>query len=385
MLEEDCSRMGRELLAAHAQISALEERACAAEARAACKDIDRSTEALHLNATADASNISLSGVSAAYQATASQMRSVGVGSPMRMNGRAVSLANVTGTPGRGTAYGGHEELDISEDMVTNNLDSTAFVLSHMPHGGNTLAKKEIRKLSARIARYAKELEAAQAEVLQLRALQRTHAIALRQNKDAARRVFISNQSQTKAQSSYDAEVSAHAATQQELALIRGEIGLLHDAAARSGEQVKVLEEQLIAAQQQIEHYEVLVKHEHKLNRFVRKHVRADPMQNSKLKGKATELKGADFSHVSHQNHKPTTFRQALRNLEQHNQLDLMQRTEREARQVKARQTTVDTAVNDIRAACVFKAPDVLPYLRALAEALHHERAAWTSYADVNKI
>ena len=362
VLEEDASRLVKELGTARAQITALEERASSAEARAACKDIDRETGAGALNKSSHAGG-------GLHNTTSGSGNAV---SPMRMNGRAVAY---TLTPSRGGGEGGEESaLDSPAPSPAETL-GLGLSLSNMSNmsSSSQAAKKEIRRLSARIARYAKDLEASQAAAEELRAQQRTHAIALRQSKDAARRVFLSNQANTRTQAAHEAALTAHAATQQELELVRGEMGALHDQASSARQQANMLQTQLTAALQQVEQYEQLVRQEHKLNRFVRKHVRVDGTNNGWAAGGGSEIH-ADARPAAAQ----ASFRQTLRKAGTQQMQQQASKQRQDEKQILVQRAAVDSVINDMRAACVFKAPDVLPHLRALVDGLNEERSTWSS-------
>jgi len=144
VLEEEAARLTRELGAARAQITALEERASSAEARAACRDIDReitaTAGALHIsNASSFASASAGAGAGLAGN-TLTSFSAPNV-SPMRMNGRAVAPS-----PGGG---GGEDEPSFATALDSTTLGRTLSSLS----SSSAAAKKEIRRLSARIARY----------------------------------------------------------------------------------------------------------------------------------------------------------------------------------------------------------------------------------------
>ena len=72
----------------------------------------------------------------------------------------------------------------------------------------------------------------------------------------------------------------------------------------------------------------------------------------------------------------TSFRQMLReaNTKQH------QRSAVQATEIALDERAVNSVINDLRAACVFRAPDVLPYLRTLTDRLTEERAQWKRIA-----
>jgi len=180
-------------------------------------------------------------------------------------------------------------------------------------------------------------------------------------------VFLSNQANTRTQSHHEAELAAHAATQQELALVRGEVGALHDQVAASRHQAQLLQTQLTAALQQVEQYEEIVRQEHKLNRFVRKHVRADGADGSSI---SAARGGAAAGQAS--------FRQTLRLAGTQQVQQLACKQQQDGKQIVVQRAAVDSVINDMRAACVFKAPDVLAHLRALVGRLSDERTTWSS-------
>jgi len=366
VLEEDASRLAKELGTARAQITALEERASSAEARAACRDMDR-------EAGVGALNMSSYAGGGLHNTTSASFGAGNAASPMRMNGRAVAY---TLTPSRGGGEGGEESaLHSPAPYSPGKALGLGVSLSHMSNMSTSsqVAKKEIRRLSARIARYAKDLEASQAAAEELRAQQRTHAIALRQSKDAARRVFLSNQANTRTQAAHETALTAHAATQQELELVRGEMGALHDQASSARQQANMLQTQLTAALQQVEQYEQLVRQEHKLNRFVRKHVRVDGTNNGWAAGGGSEIH-ADARPAAAQ----ASFRQTLRKAGTQQMQQLASKQRQDGKQILVQRAAVDSVINDMRAACVFKAPDVLPHLRALVDGLNEERSTWSS-------
>jgi len=135
VLEEEATRLARELRAARAQITALEERASSAEARAACRDIDREIGAAAAGARAVMNASSFAGVSefTGRDVSLSTIRA----SPMRMNGRAVAS-----TPGGGD---GRTQLT-AVDSSALGLDGLCLSSS------SAAAKREVRRLSARIVR-----------------------------------------------------------------------------------------------------------------------------------------------------------------------------------------------------------------------------------------
>jgi hypothetical protein len=256
------------------------------------------------------------------------------------------------------------------------------------------AKKEIKRLTARIVKFAKDVETLQAECEGLRAQQRTHTISLRQSKDASRRVYLSNQASSRMQASYDAEVSAHAAVQRELALVRAELVSQQEDAGEARLLIQSLQAQLEQARNEIAHGKVKIQQETKLNRFVRKHVRAESLQgkiggnsNSNgnangngagMRGVARRERGGDAADATNTNTNAnnTSFRQMLReaNTKQH------QRSAVQATEIALDERAVNSVINDLRAACVFRAPDVLPYLRTLTDRLTEERAQWKRIA-----
>ena len=96
-------------------------------------------------------------------------------------------------------------------------------------GGSTkTAKREIRRLTLKIQAFIGETETLRKENEDLRSTHRTHAVALRQNKDAARRVYLITKTSNHVGELYEAELAAHASTSQDLRSSRQELRALSD-------------------------------------------------------------------------------------------------------------------------------------------------------------
>ena len=149
--------------------------------------------------------------------------------------------------------------------------------------------------------------------------------------------------------------------------LRSELSSLHEESHALREEVFTLQGQINSAQMQVKEYEQIVKQEHKLNRFVRKHVpREASFQNM-------SALGVRKHHHHQQQHTSSSFRETLRE-GNHRQLRKTKTAAQNPSQLDF--SLIDNLLNEMRAACVFKHPDVLPYIRAIVDRLAHERSIW---------
>ena len=380
VLEEDCQRQAKELAAARLTISQLEERASVAEARLSCRDVDRASATSTTSGNAESSymNGTFSKHGQAY--SHSSFGDSEANTPLVHRQAYDSPIGKGYTP----SIGGKSEF-LGDDPSSNlNITTGSTCTLGGAFNAAVQAKKEIKRLTIRIIRYAKEIETLQAENEQLHAQQRTHTISLRQSKDAARRVFLSNQANTRTQSNYEAEVTSHAATKRELLLVKSELTTQHQDSTEARHAIDMLQSQLLTSQNEVDHYKALVKEEHMLNRFVRKHVRAESLLGEKNGARVAAARKGDTAKSTGIGARAsagagvnTSFRQTLRevnNKQQQQQNVTKSQSLRDALALDER--AVNVVINDLRAACVFRAPDVLPYLKLLVERLGEERTIW---------
>jgi hypothetical protein len=357
VMDEDCQRLRRELEGSYETIAVLETKVAMLEYQNIERSFMSNANANVTDVFGEVSNIEITNTPSKTKDNLTNNISIRASSPTAPT---LTRSFIVG-----------KSSPSSKTLLTPPKNNNSYSIDgsqiFSPNGNIDAAKKEIRRLTTKIKSYVRDMELLRKENEQLRSQHRTHAIALRQSKDAGRRVYLSTKTTNKAQEMHENEVIKHAATQKELIHLRSELSSLHEESHALREEVFTLQGQINSAQMQVKEYEQIVKQEHKLNRFVRKHVpREASFQNM-------SALGVRKHHHHQQQHTSSSFRETLRE-GNHRQLRKTKSAAQNPSQLDF--SLIDNLLNEMRAACVFKHPDVLPYIRAIVDRLAHERSIW---------
>ena len=134
-----------------------------------------------------------------------------------------------------------------------------------------------------------------------------------------------------------------------------------------------------------------MRHEHKLDRFVRKHVPREPpdfsshtkggdtgrcLAYSRGSGDGRVKSGRSDVNTTTYSHNNRGFRETLRE-GQYSQYKACIGVH----STKLDLQTLDSYLNQTRAACVFRHPDLLPFIRGIVDRLALERSRWQQVVD----
>ena len=120
-----------------------------------------------------------------------------------------------------------QSTEINNNEIANNF-TYLYGNADIPPPTGGLNKKDTKRLIAQVKQQAHTMENLRKENEELRSTERLHSISLRQAKDAARRVYIANQAAEKAKKNLVVSAESHVRDGRALAIIREEVGALHD-------------------------------------------------------------------------------------------------------------------------------------------------------------
>lgn len=245
-----------------------------------------------------------------------------------------------------------------------------------------LSKKESKRLIAQVKHQNFNIEALKKENEALKSTERLHNISVRQTKDAARRVYLSTQQADRAKADYEKERGEHLETGKCLAMVRNEVGALHD----ENRDLKMTHDKLLlqiaSLKRELGESESRRKRERKLNNFVMKHV-PGAKDNSMVMshrgiGAASKSFHAKDDEDDDDNDANRSFRRSIRKA----QTDTQQL--RALQKHKLDEGVVNDVLTELRAEAVFRAPSMLATIRTLMKVIHEEREIWRYMSAVVK-